>query len=553
MAYRRRPRRPAHVPALGGGAPATGEAATACGATEAGCRLKYHRRMSSSPEPPVYTGTSAAPAEVAVDLLFIPVFGKDDSLADLGDVDGAVGREWSRALASGEFAHRLYDVFVARVESDVWRARRLAFLGAGLQGEADAERLRRLAAACGAAARQRGAASMAFLLRGGLPVEAATAVADGLATTEFDAGIYKRERENTAQPLVEAAIVAPGATTPLLESAVARGVTIGRAANFARAVANEPGNVLTPRVFAARVSGEAAAAGLNVEVLDEPRLTDLGMRLLLSVAQGSPEPPQLVVIRHEPANAPATPVLAFVGKGVTFDTGGISIKPAAGMEQMKSDMSGGAAVAAALIALARLGAPFRILGIVPTVENMPDGRATRPGDVVTGASGTSVEIVNTDAEGRLILADALWYAEQLGATHVVDVATLTGACVVALGRSVSAVLGQPAGWVESVREAGSRAGERVWPLPIYEEAREQLNSDVADLRNSGGRPGGTITAAAFLREFTRVPNWAHIDIAGTAWADAGKPYQPKGPTGSAVRTLIELGMTAGKSPAVSKA
>jgi leucyl aminopeptidase len=235
-------------------------------------------------------------------------------------------------------------------------------------------------------------------------------------------------------------------------------------------------------------------------------------------------------------------VLALVGKGVTFDSGGISIKPAAGMERMKDDMSGGAAVAAAMVALAELRAPIRVIGIIPTVENMPGGRSMRPGDVVVGASGTSVEIVNTDAEGRLILADALWYARHLGATHVVDVATLTGACIIALGHTVAGLFGTPQAWVETVRTAAGRAGDRVWPLPIYEEARDQLKSEIADLVNAAGRPGGAITAAAFLREFAGGSNWAHLDIAGTAWAESRKPYQSKGATGAAVRTLVELGM-----------
>ena len=322
---------------------------------------------------------------------------------------------------------------------------------------------------------------------------------------------------------------------------------MGDSANVARELANEPGNVLTPREFASRVSAEASRTGLSVELLDENRIKELGMRLLLGVAQGSQEPPRLLVMRHTPAGAPQAPVLGFVGKGVTFDTGGISIKPAAGMDQMKYDMSGGAAVAGAMRAIARLGAPTRVIGLIPMVENMPGGRAIRPGDVLTGASGKTVEITNTDAEGRLILADALWYARELGATHLVDVATLTGACVVALGRSVSGVMGTPASWVESVGAAGRSAGDRLWPLPIYQEARKQLRSEVADLINAAGREGGAITAAAFLREFAGDLPWAHLDIAGTAWTDRAEAHQPIGPTGVAVRTLTALAMTAGSS------
>jgi leucyl aminopeptidase len=213
------------------------------------------------------------------------------------------------------------------------------------------------------------------------------------------------------------------------------------------------------------------------------------------------------------------------------------------MDRMKDDMAGGAAVAAAMRAIAQLGGRRRVIGIIPATENMPGGRATRPGDVIRGASGTTVEIINTDAEGRLILADALWYAGQLGATHLVDVATLTGACVVALGRWVSGLFGAPEPWVDTIRQTAARAGDRVWPMPIYEEAREELRSEIADLVNSAGRQGGAITGAAFLREFAGGRPWAHLDIAGTAWTEDRKPFQPKGATGVAVRLLTELAMT----------
>jgi leucyl aminopeptidase len=264
------------------------------------------------------------------------------------------------------------------------------------------------------------------------------------------------------------------------------------------------------------------------------------MGLLLGVARGSSEPPRLIVFRYEPAGAPASPVLGLVGKGITFDTGGISIKPADGMDRMKDDMTGGAAVACAMRAIALLKAPIRVIGVVPATENMPGGRAVKPGDVLTSAGGKTVEVLNTDAEGRLILGDGLWYARQLGATHLVDVATLTGAVVVALGRVTSGLFGSPAAWVERVRRVADRAGDRVWPMPLFEDYREQLKSEIADFTNTGGRPAGSITAALFLSEFTGGLPWVHMDIAGTAWAEESKPYLPKGPTGVAVRTLAEL-------------
>jgi leucyl aminopeptidase len=233
----------------------------------------------------------------------------------------------------------------------------------------------------------------------------------------------------------------------------------------------------------------------------------------------------------------------LIGKGITFDTGGISIKPADGMERMKDDMAGGAAVICAMRAIALLKAPIRVIGIVPASENMPDGRATKPGDVLTGAGGRTVEVLNTDAEGRLILGDGLWYAQRLGATHLVDVATLTGACVVALGKAASGLFGQPQSWVDVIRDISSRTGDRSWPMPIYDEYFEQMRSEIADMVNTGGRAAGACTAAAFLKEFTNDLPWAHLDVAGTAWADEAKPWQSKGPTGVAVRTLAELAFT----------
>jgi leucyl aminopeptidase len=252
-----------------------------------------------------------------------------------------------------------------------------------------------------------------------------------------------------------------------------------------------------------------------------------------------------MVFRYDPPGppAPAGPVLGLVGKGITFDTGGISIKPADGMERMKDDMAGGAAVACAMRAIALLQAPMRVVGIVPATENMPGGRAIKPGDILKSAAGKTVEVINTDAEGRLILGDGLWYAQQLGATHLVDVATLTGAVVVALGKSTSGLFGTPPEWVEHIRRVANRAGDRVWPMPLFDDYKDQLKSEIADLTNTGGRPAGSITAALFLKEFTGGRPWAHLDVAGTAWAEEAKPYLPKGPSGVAVRTLAELAFT----------
>jgi len=403
-----------------------------------------------------------------------------------------------------------------------------------------------VATAAALMARGRRMARVAFVLRGTLPAVAAVqAIAEGLVLAAFSVDQYK-SGERFGPPASELTVVAPeqpDATHAGLEQAVERGRVLGEASNFARELANEPSNVLTPRVFADRAAAGARDAGLIVEILDEPAIRRLGMGLLLGVAQGSVEPPRVLVLRHDPPGAPKTPVLGLIGKGVTFDTGGISIKPADGMERMKDDMAGGAAVAAAMRAIAQLKAPIRVVGVVPMTENMPGGRATKPGDVLTGASGKTVEVLNTDAEGRLILGDALWYAQQLGATHLVDVATLTGACVVGLGKIVSGLFGRPDAWRNTVNAVANRAGDRCWPMPLYDEYFDQMRSEIADMVNAGGRAGGACTAAAFLKEFTGGLPWAHMDIAGTAWADEAKPFQPKGPIGVAVRTLAELPFT----------
>jgi len=288
----------------------------------------------------------------------------------------------------------------------------------------------------------------------------------------------------------------------------------------------------------------AAAAGLTVDVLDERDLRDLKMGALLGVGQGSEESPRLVVLKH--AGNPDSPKkLAYVGKGITFDSGGISIKPAEGMEKMKYDMAGGATAMAALRTLALFGARVNCMAVVPLAENMPSGRAQRPGDVVESMSGKTIEIINTDAEGRLILADALAYARRLGATHLVDIATLTGAARIALGPFRAGVMGNDQAFIDSFLAAAKRAGEKMWQMPMDDEYRDLIKSTVADVANTGGRFGGMITAAKFLEEFVGDTPWVHLDIAGTAWNDEERPWLPKGPSGVAMRTLVEFALSFG--------
>ena len=367
----------------------------------------------------------------------------------------------------------------------------------------------------------------------------AQAAVEGIFLGAFRDTRFKSE-DSGSPPLATVELCFNGGAGSKTQAAVERGVLLGGCSNLARELSNEPGNLFTPRVFADRALELVTGPRTTVEVLDEQAIASQGMGLLLGVAQGSVEPPRVIVMRYEPEDPAPGPVLGLVGKGVTFDTGGISIKPADGMERMKRDMAGGAAVVCAMRAIGRLAPPVRVIGVVPAAENMPGGRAIRPGDVLTAANGKRVEVVNTDAEGRLILGDALTLAQRLGATHLVDIATLTGACVVALGHHASGLLGAPAGWVESVRQVADRAGERVWPLPVFEEYAEQLQSETADLKNTGGRPAGAITAGMFLKAFCGGLPWAHLDIAGTAWYEAAQPHHTTGATSIGVRTLAAL-------------
>ena len=478
---------------------------------------------------------------IDADLIIVPWF-KGEAAGAVPGLDEATGGELGRAITASEFQIKPYELFFAPITDKSWRARRVAIIGGG-GGDRGTDLVRKLASAGGLAARQRHVARAAFVVRGqGDAAALAQAVAEGLTLAEFYGGSYKTDDPPPAA--VPAWTVAPlddadGAGT-LAQLAIDRGRILGQCSNLARELANEPGNILPPREFARCATALAAEAGVKTEILDEKQIEKLGMGLLLGVARGSAEPPRVMVFRWDPPGAPDTPVLGLVGKGITFDTGGISIKPAEKMEQMKDDMAGGAAVACAMRAIALLKAPMRVIGVVPTAENMPGGKAIRPGDVLTGASGKTVEVINTDAEGRLILGDGLWYARQLGATHLVDVATLTGAVVVALGKIASGIFGTPDEWVERVRGVANRSGDRAWALPLFDEYKDQIRSDIADIMNTGGRAAGSITAAMFLKEFVGDLPWAHLDIAGTAWADDAKPFQPKGPSGVAVRTLANL-------------
>ena len=491
---------------------------------------------------PTVALTTRSSRDIDTDLLVIPVF-EDDDLADEPELDAASGGEIGRVRTRGEFKGKAFELFITPVRG--WKAPRIALIGAGSRKSFTPDTLRRIAITAGLGARQRRVLRIAIVHRPGTsvsPEQAAQVLAEGVILANFEGASYQTVEPH--RPWVDAVELRVGGESTAVEAALERGRVLGECSNMARTLANEPGNSLTPRVFADRGAEIAKAAGLKVEILDESRIAELKMGLLLGVARGSVEPPRVLVMRHEPKHAVSGVVLGLVGKGITFDTGGISIKPAENMDKMKDDMSGGAAVICAMAAIARLNAPVRCIGIVPTTENMPGGKAFKPGDVLQSAEGKTVEILNTDAEGRLVLGDGVWYARQLGATHLVDVATLTGACVVALGKTTTGLFGTPDTWVSQVQRASERGGDRSWPMPVWDDYRELFKSDIADFSNTGGRAGGAITGALFIKEFTGDLPWVHMDIAGTAWAEDAKPYQPRGATGVGVRTLAELALGA---------
>ena len=491
---------------------------------------------------PAVTATTRPTRDLDAELLVIPVF-EDDDLNGERDLDRASGGEYSAARKRRAFAGKLYEQLVTPISGARWKSRRALWVGLGPRREVTVEQLRRAATIGGLAARQRRFSSVAILARSSPAVpdsRVVQALTEGAVLANYEGTSYKTSNRALAW-LDRVEIRVAGEAD---RSAVERGRVLAEATNVARALSNEPGNVLTPREFAERAATLARDAGLKVEVLDEKKIAALKMGMLMGVARGSSEPPRLVVLRYEPKKAAHKAVLGLVGKGITFDTGGISIKPSENMDKMKDDMSGGAAVLCAMMAVAKLRGPVRCIGIIPTTENMPGGRAMKPGDILTSAEGKTVEVLNTDAEGRLILGDAMWYARKLGVTHLVDIATLTGACVVALGKTTSGLFGRPTTWVEQVRRASERAGDRSWPMPLFDDYKELLKSEIADFTNTGGRAGGAISAAVFLKEFAGDLPWVHMDIAGTAWAEETKPYQPKGATGVGVRTLAELALDA---------
>ena len=444
----------------------------------------------------------------------------------------------SLVYGSGEVAGKIFEMTLVHQPAG-YKAKRLLLVGAGPADKFTSAEMRRVAGAALRHLKSRSLKSIAMLLESGFAApDHVEAAVEGALLGDYEPDRYKSEKKDV-KVMDRFTVAASGAG---LDPAVTRGLAVGEAQNLTRELVNEPANRLTPGSLAEAARQMAAAHGLECEVLDRDRMQQMGMGSLLGVAMGSAEPPALIVLRYRPEKATGAAHLGLVGKGVTFDTGGISIKPADGMEKMKYDMAGGAAMIGAMRALAQLKPPIAVTALIPAVENMPGSKAQRPGDIVTSLSGKTIEVINTDAEGRLILADALTYARRLGCTHLIDAATLTGSVVVALGHVNIGVFGTDDKLMDKLLEAGRATGEKMWRMPLDEEYKEQLKSAFADLANVGGRPGGAITAALFLREFADKTPWAHLDIAGTAWLDDPKPYMSKGPSGVGVRSFVHMAM-----------
>ncbi|OYT71777.1 MAG: leucyl aminopeptidase [Chloracidobacterium sp. CP2_5A] len=477
-----------------------------------------------------------------VDTLIIPVFTDDASAPQALDGLAPAADDRIRAiLGSPEMSGKSGQLIPLRLPVGAG-VERVILAGVGAAEKLTAQTIREAVAAAIRSVGPSGARRFGIVPRYGslAPTDFAQAAVIGAHLASFAPDSYRSE---DARPIrIEAlTFLTPTADHPRLDEAIRRGSVIGESINFARFLVNEPGNRLTPTDLAHHAQEMANEVGLQTEILNEDKMRDLGMEALLAVARGSTEEPRLITTRYAAAGGGGE-TIALIGKGITFDTGGISLKPAENMEKMKYDMAGGAAVLGAMRAIAQLKPGVNVIGIVPSCENMPSGKATRPGDVVRSMLGKTIEIINTDAEGRLILCDAIAYARRLGATCLVDLATLTGAIAIALGLRYAGLFSHHSDLAEDLQAAARAADERIWPMPLDREYRELIKSDIADIKNVGGKHGGSITAAWFLREFAGDVPWAHLDIANVAWNAENKPHMPKGPTGFGVGTLTEFVM-----------
>jgi leucyl aminopeptidase len=482
--------------------------------------------------------------DVSSDLVVVNLFrGVDRPGGATGAMDAALNGAIRELIQGGDFSGKAEETVVLYTRGAI-PARRVLIVGLGERERFNTDVLRRVSAAVAREVRRLRVTRYHSIVHGtgagGLaPDEAAQAIVEGAILGTYGFVEHKTQRSDPEPELAALTLVMLGDDErDAAERGARTGQAIAEAACMARNLANQPGNYLTPTMLAQAAEDMAGEMGLSVEVLGESEMAELGMGALLGVSQGSAEEAQFIILEHN-ARRSDLPTYVVVGKGITFDSGGISIKPGEGMEQMKYDMSGAAATLGILQAVAALDLPLHVVGLIPATENLPDGRAYKPGDILRSMSGLTIEVINTDAEGRLILADALHYARRYQPKGVVDMATLTGACVIALGKVTAGLMGNNGDLLGALKGAADRSGEKVWELPLHDEYAEQIESDVADVKNTGGRPAGTITAGLFLKKFADEYPWAHLDIAGTAWADGTKGYRVKGATGFGVRLLVE--------------
>ncbi len=492
-----------------------------------------------------YTVKKTKVAEFATEVLVVPFFeGEKEPACPSLHADKKIKGMLKEVIGGGDFEGKPNQLAVVYTHGAI-PAKRLALVGLGKRAEIDREKIRN--AFAGAARYIRGLNIKEFAAS--LDLGALSLSSSVLAESAVEGiylGLYQftpfktRERDKIKEIDNFTILEEREAELPEIRSSVNVAVTVCHAVCFARDLVSTPGNEMTPTDLAKEARAIAAERKkVSVNVLDAGEIKKLGMNALLGVASGSCQPPKFIILEYKGGKKNEPPVV-LVGKGLTFDSGGISIKPSEKMDEMKSDMSGGAAVLGAIMAVSDLKLPVNVVGLVPATENMPGGRAYKPGDILKSLSGQTIEVLNTDAEGRLILADALTYAGRFKPAAIVDIATLTGACIIALGENVTGLLGTDEPLKRRIKEAAEITGEKVWELPLWEEYHELIKSDVADYKNSGGRPAGTITAAAFLSKFTGDFPWAHLDIAGPSWATKDKPYTAKGASAVGVRLFVRL-------------
>lgn len=471
--------------------------------------------------------------------------GKPAASGTAEHLPGATRKMLEGLQASGEMTGKLFECTLVHNPPGL-AAERLLIIGGGKVEKMTVPHLSRLAGAAARFARGKGVRKITWISHPRLMnAESVRVIVEGAILADYDADKYRSDR-NPERRIDCFELLASAAQAGEAErAAIEQGRIIAESANFTRDLVNEPSNLMTPTILAGRAEAMAKEFGLESKTLGPEEIRALKMNAFWAVAQGSGEPPRLITLNYTPAQAPDAPVIGLVGKGITFDTGGISIKPAASMDEMKTDMAGGATMLGVMRAIAHLKPNVRVIAVVPATENMPGGKAFKPGDVITAMSGKTIEILNTDAEGRLVLADALHYAKQRGATALIDAATLTGAVTIALGNITTGVFSNNKDWANRVLASAAATGERMWELPVDDDYRDLYKSSIADIANTGGRYGGAITAAMFVGEFAGDTPWVHLDIAGTRWNYEEKPYLAKGPSGHPVRTLIHLLMNLG--------